>query len=130
MSTHPVYASTQELAAVVGQPVGQDERLSLALVMASRWVDRVVGYNAGEVGADPAVPVDATLIALPVTVLVKAVDVGVRNATLVAAARFLRSPDAPFSVLGGMGDLAIRVGMDIPEAELHLLGLHDSWGIA
>lgn len=126
MSSHPVYASTSDLAAYVGQPIGQDDRLAVALVMASRWVDHRIGYNA----TDEEAPVDSTPIEAPVSLTVVPVRVEVRNATLVASARFLRSGDVPFSVAGGFGDLAIRVAADIPEAELHLLGVRQSFGVA
>lgn len=233
-SSHIVYADRASLAAIVGNPTGQDERLDIALVMASRWVDRVVGaspvvssvdlvvalYQYEVNGApDPAPAVGtishstkaqgvlhvhkealdssqngAALMALvagdsiladsiayeltgppadmgdhidfavsppvvtngvgdpeqthfthyvpvganaptprpidpPVSLVLVPVDVGVRQASLVAATRFLRSPDVPFGVAGGLGDLAIRIYADIPEAELHLTGLHQSWGI-
>lgn len=122
MSTHIVYADRASLAKIVGQPTGQDDRLDLALVMASRWVDRVIG--GPEVDPPLNVPVEP-----PLTLTVEPVDAGMRQATLVAAARFLRSPDVPFGVAGGMGDLAVRIYADIPEAELHLLGLRQSWGV-
>lgn len=232
MSQHYVYADRASLAASVGNPTGQDQRLDLALVMASRWVDRVLGRipvdsiagvsarydyqtpnntngtpSAGQVlhsakrpqtmlvakvdldggsnadwfslmeagdtvtdGADTwtlteaptafagyveftgtppmvaaagekqltfthvidlsAIDTKAAPVELPVTVKTVPVDVGVRAATLVAAARFLRSADVPFGVAGGLGDLAIRIYADIPEAELHLFGLRESWGVA
>ncbi len=131
-SIHPVYADRAALAASVGNPTGQDERLDIALVMASRWVDRKVGLSVSsrEAGDEPILPVDTTALDAPVSLVVLAVDVGARNATLVAAARFLRSGDIPFGVAGGMGDLAIRVFADIPEAEMHLFGLKEAWGVA
>lgn len=126
MSTHPVYADLGALKAVVGNPAGQDDRLHIALVMASRWVDRTIGRNA----ADAEVPIDATPVDVPVSIDVVPVDIGIRNATVVAAARFLRSPDIPFGAAGGLGDLAVYVKADIPEAEAHLLGLRTKWGVA
>jgi len=233
MSLHYVYADRAALAASVGSPTGQDERLDIALVMASRWVDRVLGRvpvdsiagvtgtydyltpnntngtpTSGQVlhspkrpqsmlvsktdktgaslvdwfavmepgdsitdtvdvwtlteapdltqagyatftGTPPlvatagekaltfthvvdldAIDTRAKAVTLPVSVKVVPVDIAVRQATLVAAARFLRSGDIPFGVAGGLGDLAIRVYASIPEAEMHLLGLHESWGVA
>jgi hypothetical protein len=116
---HEVYASVSELAARTGQPIGQDDDLALALVTASRWVDRVIGD-----------PVELLPVTAPVALRVIPRDAGVHGATLVAAVRFLRSADAPFGVLGGLGDLAVRIYQDIPEAEMHLLGQRKSWGVA
>jgi hypothetical protein len=116
---HEVYASVAELAARTGQPIGQDDDLALALVTASRWVDRKLTGQA-----------ELTPVTSPVVLRVIPRDAGVHGATLVAAVRFLRSADAPFGVLGGLGDLAVRIYQDIPEAEMHLLGQRTSWGIA
>ena len=125
MSSHPVYATLADLSALVGQPQGQDDRLAVALVMGSRWVDHKVGYNV----ADESQPVDPTPVETPITLAVVPVRVEARQACLVASVRFMRSGDIPFSVAGGLGDLAVRVSSDIPEAELQLLGLRKAWPV-
>lgn len=113
----PVYATAADLAAVTGL-LATDDRLALALVMASRWVDYVMTGEA-----------DTAPLPDPLTVELVPQAVGIRQATLVAAGRFLRSADIPFGVAGGLGDLAVYVRSDIPEAEMHLVGHRSSWGI-
>ena len=132
MSAHTAYASTADLAAILGQPTGQDERLATALVMASRYADKVVGYNIGSrvAGDDPELPIDSTPVESPITLTVQPVPIGARQATLIYAGRFMRSPDVPFGVAGGLGDLAIRIFANVPEAEMALFGLRDEWGVA
>ena len=129
---HTVYATTSALAAILGQPTGQDERLATALVMASRYADKVVGYNIGSrvAGDDPELPIDSTPVSYPLTVTPVEVPIGAQQATLIYAGRFMRSPDIPFGAAGGLGDFAVRVFADVPEAEMHLLGLRESWGVA
>jgi hypothetical protein len=123
-----VYASVAELSAQVGSPQGQDDRLALALVTGSRYVDQRLGYYA----PDPAQaePVPGGLLPDPLVVTVVAAPPGAKLAALVAAGRHLRSPDLTLGVAGGLGDLAVRVYQDIPEADLHLFGLRRSWGVA
>jgi hypothetical protein len=123
-----VYASRAELAAQVGEPAGQDARLDLALVTGSRWVDRELGYFAGdELRGTPPLEL---MLPDPLVIEVVPCPPGAKMAALVAAGRHLRSPDLTLGVAGGLGDLAIRVYQDIPEASLHLFGLRRSWGVA
>lgn len=124
---HPVYCDLAALRQVVGDPNGQDERLQLALILGSRWVDHTLGYYAAD-GTDaiPAVPIE-----YPLELAYPAVDPRVVNATLVAATRMLRSGDVPLGVMGGLGDFAVRIRSEIPEAEMQLMGMRDerSWGV-
>jgi hypothetical protein len=124
-----VYASVAELAAQVGSPQGQDDRLALALVTGSRYVDQRLGYYAPDQPAR-AEPVPGGLLPDPLVVRVVAAPPGAKVAALVAAGRHLRSPDLTLGVAGGLGDLAVRVWADIPEADLHLYGLRQLWGVA
>jgi hypothetical protein len=117
-SVHDIYAQPDALAAVTGLQAS-DARLSAALLMASRWVDYVMTGEA-----------DLTPVDDPIATRYVPQPIGIRQATLVAAARFLRSADVPFGVAGGLGDLAVYVKSDIPEAEMHLVGHRTSWGIA
>jgi len=99
-----------------------DPRLAAAAVAGSLWVAARVGatLEAPVVGDDIGILTRAT------------VDARWSNAARIAALRFLRSKDAPFGVMGGMGDLAVRVSMDIPEAKLALQGARvepEAWGI-
>lgn len=116
-----VYASRTELAATLGMTgvTGLDDRLDLALLIASRWVD----YRTGTT-------VDQAAVTAPYTLTVVASQPAVKQATISAATRFYKSPDVPFGVAGGLGDLAVYIKSSIPEAELLLLGHRVSWGIA
>lgn len=121
-----VYALSSEAAPSVGGSTGalsegNAQRLILACIVATLWV-------AERVGAELAVPV----LAPPYTEERATVDPRWTAATIVAAGRFYRSPDIPFGVLGGLGDMAVNVKVSIPEAELVLFGARTgdlAWGI-
>jgi hypothetical protein len=116
-----VYVQPTELAELAGL-TASDPRLVLACVAASQWVAARVG------SALPAVLEDADIGTLTRVTC----DVRWTNAARIAALRFLRSSDAPFGVMGGLGDLAVRVAQDIPEAKLALQGARtapEAWGI-
>lgn len=116
-----VYASRSEFASVLGvsAATGLDDRLDLALIVASRWVDYRIGNTVTEED-----------VTAPYTLNVVACNVAVKSATLAAASRFYKSADVPFGVAGGFGDLAVHIKVRIPEAEVLLLGQKQSWGIA
>jgi hypothetical protein len=123
MSTHAVYASLEEAARAIGveQTSGVDDRLALALILASRWVDYRVGRtSAADLDTSLTRPYEVTVVARPA---------GQVMATLSAAVRFYAAPDVPFGVLS-VGDIGMAVRSSIPEAELHLLGQRTAWGIA
>lgn len=116
-----VYVSPEELTGDSGLGAS-DARLAAAAVAGSHWVAARVGatLTVPEVGSDIG---ELTRLE---------VDVRWSNAARIAALRFLRSKDAPFGVMGGLGDLAVRVAMDIPEAKLALQGARTdaaAWGI-
>lgn len=99
-----------------------DPRLAAAAVAGSQWVAAQVGaeLEVPEVGDDIGLLTRATC------------DVRWSNAARIAALRFLRSKDAAFGVMGGLGDLAVKVSMSIPEAKLALYGARtapEAWGI-
>jgi len=115
------YATRAELAAALGMTgaSGLDDRLDLALIIASRWVDEYTGTDYTQ--ADVSPPYTLTVIACPPSF---------KQATLAAASRFYKSTDVPFGVVGGMGDYAVRIKTSIPEAEAILMGQRLTWGIA
>ena len=123
-----VYASPDELAAITGTAKGADERLEIALIMGSRMVDLICGY-AMSAYPDQTQPVPQDAITHPVTVTEVPVPPGAHQAALVFAARYLRSPDVPLGFAGGLGDYAVRIRSEVPEAEMHLVGLRADWGI-
>lgn len=116
-----VYASLSELAGVLGGVTGQDDRLSAALILASRWVD----YHLGNSVTDHDVDWTA-----PYTLNVQDCRPSIHSATLAAAVRFYKSPEVPWGVAGGLGDVAAYVKTTMPEVALMLLGQRHSWGIA
>lgn len=126
MSTHPVYASLDDATRAIfangtEPPTGASDRVALALVLASRWVDRKVGRTDA---ADLDVPFEA-----PWTLDVVPRPAGQVMATLAAAVRFYGSPDVPYGVLS-VGDVGLAVRSYIPEAEMHLLGQRRAFGVA
>lgn len=124
----PVYAEPDALAAAVGLPSGNDEKLIVALVLASRWVDEYLGRDGLSAADEYDFTDDAWYEASAVTVL--ECPAAVRLATIAAGVRFLKSPDVPWGVAGGLGDMAVYVKTRMPEVELMLMGLRESWGIA
>lgn len=58
------------------------------------------------------------------------VPAGVKIASVQAAVRFYRDPEAPFGVLGGLGETAAYARQPIPDLDHLLLGYRVSWGIA
>lgn len=118
-----VYASRTELATALGVTgaSGLDSKLDLALVVASRWVDEYTGTTYTQENIDQDGTLTLTLTDCPPSF---------KQATIVAAARFYKSPDVPFGIAGGLGDLAVRIKQSIPEAEVLLMGRRVSWGIA
>lgn len=119
------YAELEALKLALAIPeatTGQDARLSLALVLATSWVDHFLGLEPVEDGdlwdPDGELEVEDGVPAARV------------SATVAAGVRFYKSPDVPFGVAGGIGDLAVYVSRSIPEAEVILLGHREAWGIA
>ena len=114
-----VYASRAELASALGVSgaSGLDDRLDLALIAGSRWVDYYLGTAVTEED-----------VTAPYTLSVVACNVAEKAATLAAASRFYKSADVPFGVVGGLGDYAVRVQRSIPEAEAILFGLRTEFG--
>ncbi len=115
-----VFASPAELRAALGN-VGDTNRLGMALLVATRWVLHRLGYTFTdtELPADPAA----------ITVTPVAVRSSWRQATIAAAVRFYKSPEAPFGVLGGF-DMATYVRMSIPDVDMLLLGERMRFGVA
>jgi hypothetical protein len=104
------YATPAQLAETT--PGLSPERAGLALEAASDYVDAVCfGASSGRSFPDP----------VPARVI---------EATLVAAARFARDPEAPWGTVGGIGDVPIYAKGAIPDADKLLLGLRQSFGIA
>jgi hypothetical protein len=118
-----VYASRADLAAALGMTgvSGPETRLDLALVIASRWVDNYLGIDFTQEDIDQ----DGTL-----TLTATDCPPAYKQAALAAASRFYKSTEIPYGVVGGLGDLAVRVKQSIPEAEVLLMGYRTEWGIA
>lgn len=117
-----VYASRAELQAVIGAGSSDavNDRLDLALIAATRWVQ----YRVGTLETT-----DDDALEAPYTLTVVAATPGQKAACLAAATRFYKAPDAPFGVLGG-GEYAVIVRTAIPEAELLLFGQREAFGFA
>jgi hypothetical protein len=114
----PVYASAAELKSVLGIPADRsDDRVDLALVAASRWVDFRIGVASTN---DP--------ITLPLTLGVVPSTAAIHDATVAAAVRFYKSADVPFGVAGQ--DMAVYVRTGMPDVELLLLGHRQTFGVA
>lgn len=119
------YASLAALKGELGIPdasTAQDAQLALALVAGAAWVDHRRGIEPTE-GDDTWTGDPDELV------LEEDAPAGVVAAAIVAAVRFYKSPDVPFGVAGGLGDLAVYVSRTIPEAEVLLLGHRSAWGI-
>lgn len=121
MADVEAYVLPAELRAVVGTPNGQDARVAACCVLGSLWLDFYLG-------GDPTVPAwDDS----PTVVRAEGTTYPQQHGALLLAERLFRSPDVPFGVAGGLGDLAVRVySLTVPEAELAALGLRQSWGVA
>lgn len=122
MADVPAYVLPAELRAVIGVPNGQDARVAACCVLGSVWLDHYLG------AVEPVIPEydDAAAI-----VRAAGTTYPLQHGALLLAERLYRSPDVPFGVAGGLGDLAVRVySLSVPEAELAALGLRQSWGIA
>jgi len=111
------YATREQLAESV--PGLSPDRADLALQAASDYVDAVCFGVAGVAGVppDPA----HFLEPYPSRII---------EATLVAAARFARLPEAPYGTVGGIGEVPIYAKGSIPDVDKLLLGYRQSWGIA
>ena len=121
MADQPVYSTAQQLLDVLGQPSGQTDRVNLAVVLASRWVDRVVGQATTE---HPDWQPGDTLVVVPA-------PVALVNASVLASVRFYRSPDFATGSAGGADGGSLSLGsVSIPDAELILLGHTQRWGVA
>lgn len=116
-----VYASRSDLSAAIGGTIsGADDRLDLAVLVASRWVDYRVGNDVVE--SDLTAPYTLTVVACPPAW---------KAATIAAAVRFLKSPDVPFGVAGMDGSgMTAYVRSSMPEVELLLFGHRMAWGMA
>ena len=114
-----VYASRAELSSVLGGTItGADDRLDLALLVASRWVEYRLGLDVTE--SDLIAPYSLTVVACPPSW---------KAATLAAAVRFFKAADAPWGV-ASMGEMATYVRTSMPDVELLLMGQRQAFGIA
>ena len=112
------YATAEQLAATT--PGLAPDRADLALTAASDYVDAVCfGVT------DPAtgLPPDPGSFDDPPPARVV-------SATLIAAARFARDPEAPYGTVGGIGEVPIYAKGQIPDADKLLIGLRQSFGLA
>ena len=121
MKTYASLAMLKRQLAVSG--TAQDTDLALALVGATRYVDLAIGDL--DVVADDAWtddPLDLVVETDPPAAYV--------SATLALAVRFYKAPDVPFGV-AGMSDqgLVAYVKQSVPEAEILIAPLRQSWGI-
>jgi thiamine monophosphate synthase len=105
------YATREQLAETV--PGLSAERADLALQAASDYVDSVC-FGTAEPAQHFADPAPAR----------------VTEATLVAAARFARLPEAPYGTVGGIGEMPIYAKGSIPDVDKLLAGYRQSFGIA
>jgi hypothetical protein len=112
------YATAAQLAETT--PGLSPARADLALAAASDYVDAVCfGVTDPATGLAP----DPGWFPDPVPSRVV-------SATLVAAARFSRDPEAPWGTVGGIGEVPIYAKGQIPDADKFLLGLRRSFGLA
>ena len=107
------YATREQLAESV--PGLSPERADLALQAASDYIDAVCFGVAGTA---------------PATHFAEPYPARITEATLVAAARFARLPEAPYGTVGGIGEVPIYAKGQIPDVDKLLLGYRQSWGIA
>jgi len=124
MKSYATLAQLKGKLAIASSDTTRDDDLALALVVATRWVDR---YNGDlDVLADDVWTGDAD--DLEVATGAKA---NVVLATIVVAVRYMKSPDVPFGI-AGLNDAGVvaYVRSSIPEAEILLQESRTSWGIA
>jgi hypothetical protein len=108
------YATAAQLAETT--PGLSAERADRALAAASDYVDAVC------FGVAPVAPApDSFSDPVPARVV---------QATLVAAARFARDPEAPYGTIGGIGEVPVYAKGQVPDADKLLLGLRQSFGLA
>lgn len=114
-----VYASRSELSSVLGGTItGADDRLDLALLVASNLVRYRVGLDVTE--AD---------LSAPYTLVVVACPPAYKSACLVAAVRAFKSADAPWGV-ASFGDMTAYVKQSIPDVDVILFGQRQAFGLA
>lgn len=115
-----VYASRSELRQVLGGGTDStiDDRLDLAILVGTAWVQHRVGLE-----------VDMGDLSAPYTLAVVACPPAYKAATLAVAVRTYKSPDVPFGVMGA-GEYAVRVQTSIPEADAILFGKREAFGFA
>jgi hypothetical protein len=122
MSTHAVLAPEALLvdALGVGDSDGLDDRVRLALVMATRVWLRAVGDPVGD---DPMTP--------PYSVTTVAASAEVVQAVIKMGVRFYRDPDVAFGILQA-GEVGVAVRRVFPELSPYLFGRRrgNAWGIA
>lgn len=122
MSTHAVLAPEEMFvdALGVGEATGLDDRVRLALVMASRVWLRATGEQVGD---DP--------MTSPYEVSVVPASAEVIAAVVKMAVRFYRDPDVPFGIMAA-GDVGLAVRRVFPELGPYLLGRRagNAWGLA
>jgi len=120
-TVHDVLVTREQLRELVSTPTGHEDALDLCCILATHWVK----YRVGELTLEEEVEAFPPYVLIPVPA-----NPGRLRAAQIAATRFWASPQAPFGVMGGFGDLATRVSASIPEAELALQGQRTAFGIA
>jgi hypothetical protein len=122
MSTHAVLAPEALLvdALGVGDSDGLDDRVRLALVMATRVWLRAVGDPVGD---DPMTP--------PYAVTTVPASAEVVQAVIKMGVRFYRDPDVAFGILQA-GEIGVAVRRVFPELTPYLFGRRrgNAWGLA
>jgi hypothetical protein len=122
MSTHAVLAPEALLgdALGVGDSDGLDDRVRLALVMATRVWLRAVGDPVGD---DPMTP--------PYSVTTVPASAEVVQAVIKMGVRFYRDPDVAFGILQA-GEIGVAVRRVFPELTPYLFGRRrgNAWGLA
>ena len=119
---HRSYVTEAEVRDVLAIATGQDERVLETAIAATLLVDQKVGGTLPE-GWDNVLEHPVTLSIIPAVAQI-------RQATLLYAARVWASAGVPFGVLGGFGENSDRTPMSVPEADVLLLGLRETWGVA
>jgi hypothetical protein len=118
------YATEAELQAALGGIQPADNRLKMALWVASTWVRQYLGINDPDWSSqdiDWSYDWDVSEVECPAYL---------KTATIAAAVRILKAPDVPWGAAGGLGDVAVYVKNRLPEVELMLMGRKQSWGVA
>jgi len=118
------YATEAELQAALGGIQPADNRLKMALWVASTWVRQYLGIN------DPDWLSQDIDWSYEWDVSEQECPAYLKTATIAAAVRILKAPDVPWGAAGGLGDVAVYVKNRLPEVELMLLGRKQSWGVA